>query len=134
MNRGSAMERIEVGPGSAQVVSRIGDASDEFGRLIGSSESSVTSMQISSLHERPDALRALVEHLPGDDGHTSPSHAGTPGGLERIERDAIASAIWTHGGNLRRVAGALRIARSTLYLKVKKYALESILQEVRSSQ
>jgi transcriptional regulator of acetoin/glycerol metabolism len=58
-------------------------------------------------------------------------HGGADGGLEGVERDAIASAIRTHGGNLTQVAIELRISKSTLYLKMKKYGLESALRAIR---
>ena len=116
----------------AQVVPEIVEASDQFGRLIGTSESSLTSVPISSLRERPEDLLGLMEHFARLESLTSPSHSdAAPGGLERIERDAIVTSIWTHSGNLSRVARDLRISRSTLYLKLKKYALESVLLEVR---
>jgi sigma-54 dependent transcriptional regulator, acetoin dehydrogenase operon transcriptional activator AcoR len=57
--------------------------------------------------------------------------AASETGLEGVERDAIASAIRKHGGNLTHVATRLGISKSTLYLKVKKYSLESVLREVR---
>ena len=41
------------------------------------------------------------------------------------------AALRTQGGNLTQVARELRIARSTLYLKVKKYGLDSYLSELR---
>jgi transcriptional regulator with PAS, ATPase and Fis domain len=56
---------------------------------------------------------------------------GPEGGLEGVERDAISNAIRKHGGNLTRAANELRISKSTLYLKMKKYALEPVLNEVR---
>jgi DNA-binding NtrC family response regulator len=54
-----------------------------------------------------------------------PSTAGaTPGGtLEEMERNAIASAIRQHGGNLAEVARKLGITRQTLYNKIRKYGL-----------
>jgi len=52
-------------------------------------------------------------------------------GLEAVEREAIAQAIRRHGGNLKRVASELRISKSTLYAKIRKYVLETALQEVR---
>jgi transcriptional regulator with PAS, ATPase and Fis domain len=52
-------------------------------------------------------------------------------GLKRVEFDAIDVAIRTHRGNLTRVARSLNISKSTLYLKVKKYALEPVVDEVR---
>jgi len=58
-------------------------------------------------------------------------HGGADGGLEGVERDAIASAIRTHGGNLTQVAIELRISKSTLYLKMKKYGLESSVRAIR---
>jgi transcriptional regulator of acetoin/glycerol metabolism len=57
--------------------------------------------------------------------------AGRAAGLEGVEREAIADAIRRHGGNLKRVAGELRISKSTLYAKIKKYVLEIVLEEVR---
>src|SRR5215470_4059452 len=53
------------------------------------------------------------------------------GGLQDVERDAIANAIRRHRGNLTRAATQLGISKSTLYLKMKKYTLESVVREVR---
>jgi hypothetical protein len=53
--------------------------------------------------------------------------------LDTVERDAITAAILTYHGNLTRVARALHIAKSTLYLKIQKYGLDHILQTVRPS-
>jgi DNA-binding NtrC family response regulator len=53
-------------------------------------------------------------------------------GLEAVERDAIMAAILTYHGNLTQVARALRIAKSTLYLKTEKYELDQVLRTVRS--
>jgi transcriptional regulator with PAS, ATPase and Fis domain len=69
--------------------------------------------------------------LPSDiasDGKARPQS-----GLEGVERDAIAGTIQKHGGNLTRTARELRISKSTLYLKIKKYALEPTLQNARPS-
>ena len=52
-------------------------------------------------------------------------------GLERVERDAIGACLRQHGGNLTRTARALRIARSTLYAKLKKYGLEQNVGTLR---
>jgi DNA-binding NtrC family response regulator len=57
--------------------------------------------------------------------------AASDGGLQDVERDAIAAAIRKHRGNLTRAATQLGISKSTLYLKMKKYTLESIVREVR---
>jgi transcriptional regulator with PAS, ATPase and Fis domain len=54
------------------------------------------------------------------------------GGLSQVERDAIQSVIRHHRGNLTHVARDLRISRSTIYLKLKKYGLEPVLSEVRT--
>ncbi|MDX2170633.1 MAG: sigma 54-interacting transcriptional regulator [Deltaproteobacteria bacterium] len=51
--------------------------------------------------------------------------------LQRIECDAIIAALGTSGGNLTRAAMDLRIARSTLYLKITKYSLGPILRDTR---
>jgi transcriptional regulator with PAS, ATPase and Fis domain len=52
-------------------------------------------------------------------------------GLHRIERDAIGESIKLNHGNLAEVAKDLCIARSTLYLKIRKYTLAPILDDVR---
>ena len=62
--------------------------------------------------------------------------SGAPGslpvtGLDAVERDAIRAAILTYHGNLTQVARALHIAKSTLYLKIEKYALDHVLRTVR---
>jgi two-component system NtrC family response regulator len=55
-------------------------------------------------------------------------HEVTLGG---VERDAISAAIVGRRGNLTQVARDLNISRSTLYLKVKKHALNLVLNEAR---
>ena len=59
----------------------------------------------------------------------------TPGalylGVEQLEYNSIGAAIRKYEGNLTQAAKALRIARSTLYLKMKKYSLELVRDEVR---
>ncbi|MDB4972294.1 MAG: modulated sigma54 specific transcriptional regulator, Fis family [Myxococcaceae bacterium] len=54
-----------------------------------------------------------------------------PRGLQKVERAAIDDALRAYSGNLTRVARELQIARSTLYLKLKKYELEPVLNELR---
>ena len=58
----------------------------------------------------------------------SPLH---PPGLGQWEREAISAAIRQRQGNLTRAAKDLGIARSTLYLKLKRHALDPFLSEVR---
>jgi sigma-54 dependent transcriptional regulator, acetoin dehydrogenase operon transcriptional activator AcoR len=67
----------------------------------------------------------------GDEAPASSVRRAHYGGLGRAERDAISAAIRTHQGNLTQVARDLRISRSTLYLKVKKHALDPLLNEAR---
>jgi DNA-binding NtrC family response regulator len=55
----------------------------------------------------------------------------TSAGLERVERNAIGECLRAHAGNLTRTARELRIARSTLYAKLKKYGLEGNLDSLR---
>jgi transcriptional regulator with PAS, ATPase and Fis domain len=76
--------------------------------------------------------------LPADLGGAAlPAHSdsGTAGrngvGLKRVEREAIGAAIRVHRGNLTHVARELQISKSTLYLKMKKYSLEPMLDAVR---
>src|SRR5262245_6677100 len=61
----------------------------------------------------------------------TPEWAASEAGLEDVERDAIAAAIRKHRGNLTRAATQLGISKSTLYLKVEKYTLDSVVREVR---
>jgi transcriptional regulator with PAS, ATPase and Fis domain len=51
--------------------------------------------------------------------------------LEEVEREAISGALRLAQGNLTGAARELQIARSTLYVKVKKYALAALLSSVR---
>lgn len=53
--------------------------------------------------------------------------------IEQLEIDAIRKAIRTAHGNLTKAARNLRIARSTLYLKMKKYDLDPLRDELRPS-
>ena len=54
-----------------------------------------------------------------------------PPGLGQWEREAISAAIRQRQGNLTRAAKDLGIARSTLYLKLKRHALDPFLSEIR---
>jgi DNA-binding NtrC family response regulator len=67
----------------------------------------------------------------GDGLRPATSAGGSDAGLARVEREAISAAIRVHRGNVARAARDLRISKSTLYLKMKKYALEPIVHEVR---
>jgi transcriptional regulator of acetoin/glycerol metabolism len=66
----------------------------------------------------------------GDTAHVSAEPATVPD-LEAVERDAISTAIARRQGNLTRVAKELRLSKSTLYLKIDKYGLNTALREAR---
>jgi DNA-binding NtrC family response regulator len=91
--------------------------------------------------QRSTAERVTVAELPAEVAAASagrPPTSGAPGslpvtGLDAVERDAIRAAILTYHGNLTQVARALRIAKSTLYLKIERYGLDHVLQTVRPS-
>jgi transcriptional regulator with PAS, ATPase and Fis domain len=53
--------------------------------------------------------------------------------IEQLEAEAIRRAIRLAHGNLTQAARTLRIARSTLYLKIKKYGLDPVRYEQRIS-
>lgn len=55
------------------------------------------------------------------------------GPLCEAERNTIATAIRMHAGNLTLVARDLRISRSTLYIRLKKYGLERELDQARAA-
>jgi transcriptional regulator of acetoin/glycerol metabolism len=91
--------------------------------------------------KRTTGERVTVSDLPAEVAAASaggPPTSGAPGslpvtGLDAVERDAIVTAILTYHGNLTRVARALHIAKSTLYLKIERYALDHVLRTVRPS-
>ncbi len=57
-------------------------------------------------------------------GRPSPSAAGSLDDLlERVERQAIAKALQTAGGDVERAAEALGLSRSTLYRRMKQLAI-----------
>jgi DNA-binding NtrC family response regulator len=85
-------------------------------------------------------LAELLPHMPSASAVAAsaggPPTSGAPGslpvrGLDAMERDAIRAAILTYHGNLTQVARTLRIAKSTLYLKIERYALDHVLRTVR---
>jgi transcriptional regulator with PAS, ATPase and Fis domain len=85
--------------------------------LLATGEAVITSLP-SQLLEAPPAARSATQ-APRD-----PS-------VGRVEKDAISAAILTRQGNLAQVARDLNISRSTLYLKLKKHALDPVLDEAR---
>ncbi|MCB1909685.1 MAG: sigma-54-dependent Fis family transcriptional regulator [Rhodocyclaceae bacterium] len=87
-----------------------------------------------------------VEFLPVDILNYSPTFpdsrecadestaANSEGRLIDVEREAILKAIRANAGNMAAVARALGIAKSTLYLKLKRFDLESFVDSVRGNQ
>jgi transcriptional regulator of acetoin/glycerol metabolism len=55
------------------------------------------------------------------------------GKLEDAELEFIRETIEANRGNLTLAAKHLGIAKSTLYIKLKKYGLDQALQEVRGT-
>jgi transcriptional regulator of acetoin/glycerol metabolism len=80
-----------------------------------------------------------VSDLPGDvtslrdeaQGRGSASSSRTVVDLEAAERAAISAAIVACRGNLTLAAKELRVSKSTLYLKVKKYGLDKLVPDAR---
>jgi sigma-54 dependent transcriptional regulator, acetoin dehydrogenase operon transcriptional activator AcoR len=62
--------------------------------------------------------------------HVSAESPAVPD-LDAVERDAISTAIARRHGNLTMVAKDLRISKSTLYLKIEKYGLNTTLRQAR---
>jgi transcriptional regulator with PAS, ATPase and Fis domain len=78
----------------------------------------------------------MLETLPKEvaqatEGVLDRTMTGDASGLELIEREAIRESLRAHHGNLTRVASELSISRSTLYLKIRRYALEPALNQIR---
>ena len=55
---------------------------------------------------------------------TEMANGGTGNPLDLAEKDVISRAIREQGGNLTKVAKQLNIAKSTLYIKLKKYGIQ----------
>ncbi len=72
------------------------------------------------LHHLPDDFREGV-HTPGEEA-PAPADA-TP--LEESEADAIRRALRRHDGHRARTAEALRISRTTLWRKMKRYGIRA---------
>jgi transcriptional regulator with PAS, ATPase and Fis domain len=66
----------------------------------------------------------------GDTPHVSAESATVPD-LDAVERAAISTAIARRQGNLTRVAKELQISKSTLYLKINTYGLNTTLRQAR---
>lgn len=56
-------------------------------------------------------------------GPETPQSEGDQGSLDALEKDAIKKYLSKFGGNMTRVANELKIGRTTLYRKIKKYGL-----------
>jgi sigma-54 dependent transcriptional regulator, acetoin dehydrogenase operon transcriptional activator AcoR len=73
---------------------------------------------------------ALSVPATGREPGVSAESAAVPD-LDAVERDAISTAIARRHGNLTMVAKELRISKSTLYLKIDKYGLNTTLRLAR---
>lgn len=92
---------------------------------------------VESMFLMSDGETIDLQNLPSEISElVAPQTAATPaeipadaapgsGKLESVELDFIRKTIAAHGGNLTRVAKDLGIAKSTLYLKLKKYGLDA---------
>jgi transcriptional regulator of acetoin/glycerol metabolism len=72
------------------------------------------------------------------DTPATPEHAMFGGGesrdsrrLDEAEREAILNAIDGSHGNMALAARSLGIAKSTLYLKLKKFGLDALVERAR---
>ena len=79
--------------------------------------------------ELPEEIAVSVAAA-GRKTHVSAESAPVPD-LDAVERDAISTAIGLRHGNLTTVAKDLGISKSTLYLKIEKYGLNTTLRESR---
>jgi DNA-binding NtrC family response regulator len=84
-----------------------------------------TSAEVIELDTLPSTVVAAYNAEPEQDA------AGELAGLELAEYRAICDCLRSNRGNLTRTARELRIARSTLYAKLKKYGLEEGLGGLR---
>jgi len=93
------------------------------GMVMLTGDDTVTAAQL------PDEI-ALLGAGAGDTPHVAAESAAVPD-LDAVERNAISAAIARRQGNLTRIAKELRISKSTLYLKIDKYGLNTTLQQAR---
>ena len=93
------------------------------GMVMSTDDDTVTAAQ---LPEEMAFLTAGARHPP----HVFAESATVPN-LDAVECDAISTAIARRQGNLTRVAKELRISKSTLYLKIDKYGLNTTLRQAR---
>ncbi|HKX03006.1 MAG TPA: sigma-54-dependent Fis family transcriptional regulator [Methylomirabilota bacterium] len=84
-----------------------------------------------TVSDLPPDLTTSLEEAPAK--ASAPTSASTVVDLEAVERAAISAAIVACQGNLTLVAKELRISKSTLYLKVKKYGLDKLVPDARVS-
>jgi transcriptional regulator with PAS, ATPase and Fis domain len=75
-----------------------------------------------------DALPADFPSSPEGSRHADLTR---PRPLVDLEREIIESTLRLHMGNLTRAAKDMAISRSTLYLKVKRYGLDPVLDQIR---
>ena len=68
------------------------------------------------------------------DGRKIGAPMATKGNLEDAELELIRATLKTDQGNLTLVAKHLGIAKSTLYIKLKKYGLDQVLNGVREDK
>jgi transcriptional regulator of acetoin/glycerol metabolism len=87
--------------------------------------------EVVTVSDFPEDFTSLLDGAQ-DQANTSPSPPMVMD-LEGVERDAISAAIVACHGNLTLVAKELRISKSTLYLKVKKYGLDKLVPDARVS-
>jgi len=84
-----------------------------------------------TLSDLPPDITTSLDEAPAK--ASAPTSASTVVDLEAVERAAISAAITACQGNLTLVAKELRISKSTLYLKVKKYGLDKLVPDARVS-
>ncbi|MFD2110511.1 sigma-54-dependent Fis family transcriptional regulator [Thiorhodococcus fuscus] len=95
-------------------------------------ESMLLMSQDPILTER-DLPPEILDEVRGD---ASSGQDGAPAlmGLESVERDVILRTIRGCGGNMAAVARELGIAKSTVYLKLKRFGLSGHLEESRTGR
>ena len=73
--------------------------------------------------------RAEARHVPGTEARHVPGAEArpAPGSEAALERERIAAELRATGGNVRRAARRLGVARSTLRYRIQRHALEHLL-------
>jgi DNA-binding NtrC family response regulator len=105
------------------------DVSDEVRKLLADYSWPGNIRELRNVLERAYILARggmlLPEHLPGIGSSSAAGHSLPITDMDRMEKDHIAAAMRSSGGDVKKAAAALGMSKATLYRKLKKYHISS---------